>query len=250
MESSKIIWKTIPVWFIIIILLTGVIGASIIWFGIPEVPARYDEPFHVQISDELREDEWISVSDFPETKTKEPIDLTYGRFHDYLKITNERNRRVNVSVEIEAIVDGAIEKNDVGFAIFDGIIRPQDISVEKDTLEKQNQTEPIMNGSHNRELTLEKDETSKLTIVNIFRPSRYLNQDEFDLRIGWNFIREDPVSDPSLREIPRTIAEDIGPEIYNYTPLNFLIAIIGTIIASYIFYKKILNGSGGGKNDL
>ena len=231
MKGSKRTWKTLPVWFVILILIVGLIAVTGAWMLRIESPVEYDEPFSVKYSDELNE-EWKEIDEFPQNIDKNSIDLTYGTYHDYIKVTSERRRPVEIDVTFSANVDGELEHHHIGFALLEDVVGPNNVSWDEGgTVANHTDGNSSINwGFYTTSITLEKNRSQEFTIITVLSNNAPLKEEDNVLSINWEFKRAEVRTTPSDIDIPPALRR-----AYNLTPLLILISIVMT---SYIVYRK------------
>jgi len=212
-----------PIWVVAILLVVGTVLAAGIWLATVGSPATYGEPFVVEYSDETRfnaereEGEWENIKDFPYVHQKDPIDLTYNRFHEYIRVQHTGRDPINISMEI--IPEGVDNNHQLGFVMIEGFIGPEEISWEEIN---ENRTDDG-NTDFREDLRLEENE-KEFTIINIYDRNEDLELNspsiDEDVTIIWNFERH-----------------AVG--IYNFTPLIIIISIFIAGTITYVIFKDV-----------
>ncbi len=213
-------------WVVVIVLIVGTVVAAGIWLATVGSPATY-EPFVVEYADEEKLDngEWESITDFPYVHEKDPIDLTYGTFHEYIRIEHTGEKPVNVSVEIGPDND---ENNDLfRFVLIEDFVEPQRVSWDENRsvaiVNEENYTAET--GEYEEEFRLEEDD-KEFTLINIYQQNEEpetMDVDGNDVNVVWNFQRH-------------TV------EIYNFTPIILIISIIVAGTIGYSLFKYLKGG--------
>ncbi len=242
MELPEDKLKIIPIWFVAMILLIGAVGASGLWMMGFDFSPKYGEPLVIRYNDELKNDDWVNITEFPTETTSDPINLTYGTYHNYIQITHTGDRGVNITASFEPVVEGGVHPKQVGFVLLKGIVEPERARWEGDTIRYGSRRAKVKWGELEKTLTLESGETANYTLVHVLKENASIDPGKEDLRISWNFIRNDPVSDPSYRNLERAPYPEFGaggPDLFNTTPISILAAILGSAILGYILIKKI-----------
>ncbi len=234
-EGSKRTWKTLPVWFVILILIVGLIAATGAWMLRIESPVEYDEPFTVQYSDELNE-EWRVIDEFPKEVEKESIDLTYGTYHDYIKITSERRRPVEINVTFSSNVPYERDHIDVGFAFLEGIVNPNNVTWEDGgTVANHSRGNSNINwGFYQDNITLQRNFTKEYTIITVLSNNAPLKTEDDELSINWEFRRTEVRPTPSDVDIPPALRR-----AYNLTPFFLFASFVVTSIIVHRMFKDI-----------
>lgn len=239
MEGLNRMWKTIPVWFVILLLIVGAIAAAGVWMLRIESPGTYDEPFTVEYKDELDENEWEKVNEFPNQVETDPVDLTYGTFHNYVRLTSERRRPVLLNATFLAKTGGDLQPEDVGFVLLEGIVEPERIqwdSTERLSVQgpNDNRTAEIDWRYTQENITLEKGEPQEYTVIAVLSNNAPLDTGANDLLINWQFRRTEPTPSPEEVDIPTPL-----DRIYNFTPIILVVSIIITALIGYAMYKQM-----------
>ncbi len=233
-------WKTLPVWFVILLLIVGAVSVVGVWMLRIESPVTYDEPFTVEYRGELdEEDEWEEVTEFPEEIEADPIDLTYGTFHNYIRMTSERRRPISLNATFSADAEGELQSEHVGFVLLEGLIGPQEIewnSSETLTVQGQQDNNPaqIEWGFYQENITLDMEEPQEYTIITVLSNDAPVYAEENDLNINWAFRRAEVTPGPEEVDMPVPL-----DRIYNFTPIIIIVSIIITALVGYAMYKEM-----------
>lgn len=233
MEESNRIWKTIPVWFVILLLIVGAVAVTGVWMLRIESPVTYDEPFTVEYSDELNEDEWEEVEVPNEVKT-EPIDLTQGTFHNYIRLTSDRRRPISLNATFSAQTNGDLQPEHVGFVLLEGVVRPTEVTWNGDGVIHDAQEADIEWGHHQENITLEKEEPQEYTIITVLSNDAPQDTEDNGLSISWELRRTEITPGPEEVDIPTPL-----DRIYNFTPIILVVSIMITALIGYAMYKEM-----------
>ncbi len=200
-----------------------------------EYPVEYDEPFTVEYSDELNE-EWSVIDEFPKEIEEESIDLTYGTYHDYVKIRSERRRPVQINVTFST--NTAYEHNDldVGFAFLEGIVHPNNVTWEEGGIVANHSggNSNIEWGFYQDDITLKRNFTKEYTIITVLSNNAPLQQEDNELSINWMFRRAEVRPTPRDVEVPPALRR-----AYNLTPLLIFASFVATSIIVHQVFKDI-----------
>jgi len=233
-------WKTLPVWFVILLLIVGAVAVAGVWMLGIESPVTYDEPFTVEYRGELdEEDEWEEVTEFPDQIETDPIDLTYGTFHNYVRLTSEKRRPVSLNARFFADTNGYLQPQHVGFVLLEGVVDPQEIewnSTESFTIQgrQDNISAEIEWGFYQENITLEMEEPQDYTIITVLSNDAPVDTEENDLDINWAFRRGEITPGPEEVDVPVPL-----DRIYNFTPVIMIVSLIITVLIGYAMYKEI-----------
>ncbi len=228
--------KAIPVWLIVLILVVGTVAAAGLWMLSVDAPVRYEEPFTVEYSDELRMDEWEVITDFPYVSERGARDLTYRTFHDYFRISYEGRRPVHLNATFLVDARGDLEPYHVGFAVLEGVNSPDEITWDGNTAINGNRSADIRWGVHEENITLEANDTRDYTIINVLSNDAPLYTENDDLNIIWEFRRGEVKPRPIETRKPTPL-----PGVYNLTPA---LVAISTIISGIIGYALLKDMKG------
>ncbi len=233
MLGSKRTWKTLPVWFVIALLVVALVGAAGAWMLQLESSVRYDEPFTVRYSDELN-DEWKVIEDFPHEVEKDSIDLTYGTYHDFINITSQRRRPVEVISAFSVKNGEALETDHIGFVILEGLVDPANVTWNENgtSVSHGENSSEIQWGYHSKSITLEVDNPQTYTVITVLSNDAPLDQGDGDLSINWQFSRAEVRPGPFDSGSPTLLR---GP--YNLTPYILLGSVIITILIGFVAFK-------------
>lgn len=235
MNDSRREWKTLPVWFVILILIVGIITTTGAWMLRIESSVEYNEPFTVKYSDELNQ-EWEVIDEFPKKIDRESIDLTYGTYHDYIKITSERRRPMEIDVTFSPIVAGELKNHHVGFVLLEGVVRPENVTWEEGGLiaNHNDGSSTISWGSYNENITVEGNNTQEYTRITVLSNNAPLNHEDNELSISWDFKRAEIRPTPSEIDIPTPLRQ-----AYNLTPLLLFASLVFSSILVHRLFKDL-----------
>ncbi|MGM0509737.1 MAG: hypothetical protein ACQESD_01230 [Thermoplasmatota archaeon] len=218
------------------ILIVGTVAAVGLWMLRIEAPVEYEEPFVVEYSDELNQGKWQTIRSFPHEQEKGSIDLTYRTFHDYFRISYDGRKPVQLNATITADMARDFELQDIGFAIFEGIARPDEVTWHNNTPSYHGNQVEINWGFYTQEIDLDSNETEEFTVINVLSNDAPLSTGEDDLSITWDFYRSDPGLEHFVDELPPT-----DGDVYNATPILIVASVMITSVISYFLF-----GSKGG----
>ncbi len=125
--------KGIPVYAIVLILVSGTALGAGIWFLTVDVPVDYDEPVEITMYDERDgEETYVQLRDTHEYEDG-PVDMTYQSFYQYVEFDNPSEGITDLEIEVSLSVEGTTEENPIGFAVFnEEEIDPQDVEWTED----------------------------------------------------------------------------------------------------------------------
>ena len=132
--------KGIPVYVMALILVSGTVLGAGIWFLTVDVPVDYSDPVEITMYSERDAEGQIYPDDTEEMRLRttnehtQPADLVYETYHQHITFDNPDTGRdhVEILVSLEAQDNGGSLTNDIGFAVFEGEIRPEDVTWEYD----------------------------------------------------------------------------------------------------------------------
>jgi len=127
--------KGIPVYAIVLILVSGTALGAGIWFLTVDVPVDYDEPVEVYMWNERDDTETQFGGEGADFRLRdrheheEELDMTYETFHQYVKLENPNDGKENleVTVSLEAQDTDGEATEDIGFVVLEGDVDPLDI---------------------------------------------------------------------------------------------------------------------------
>ncbi len=226
--------KQIPVWVVALILVCGTVAAAGLWLLRMDAPISYQEPFIVKHSDELLYDQWETIDRFPYRAQRGPIDLTYRTFHEYISVSYEGRRSVNITATFVPEVSGVMEPYHVGFVLLEGIVDPENVTWNGNTAINGEQQGEIRWGFHETNIILGSREVKNYTVINVLSNSAPLYVCTRGVSISWHFARSevDPAVMDDIPGIPRD-------RVFNIAPITLLIALLLTAIVGYMMFKDI-----------
>jgi len=226
-------WKTLPVWFVIALVLVAVVGSTGVWMLQVESPASYDEPFTIKYSDELNED-WKMIDDFPHEVEKDSIDLTYGTYHDFINISSKRRRPVKIIAAFSGMTGENIHQEHIGFVILEGLVDPDDVIWNENgtVASYENNSKEIEWGHHEKSIVLNDGSPETYTLITVLSNNAPLDLENDELFINWQFSRAEVRPGPTDPDIPPVLRSP-----YNLTPYIILASAVITMIIGYLLFK-------------
>lgn len=227
MNRGDLALKQTRVWVVALLLMVGTVVGGGIWLTKVGSQTTYGEPFVVEYSDETRFDteqqdgEWNTIRDFPYVHEKDPADLTYPTFHEYIRVEHTGRGPVNVSIEIGT--EG--NEDQLRFVLIEDFVDPEEVSWDKNrSVARYNgETHELEINEYYQEFRLEEDE-KELTLINVYSGNGNENSETMevddDVTIIWNFRRH-------------------SIELYNFTPIIIIISIIIASNITYVLFKDV-----------
>ncbi len=224
-------WKKIMVISATFLMIATIIISQYLIFSIDTVVV---ERFTIEYSDELRDDEWEAFRDFPREDDIKTIDLTYGTFHEYIRVSHQGENTVHMNVTFEADTRYENDKNYIGFVILDGIVGPRDISWNQTSAIHNDQDGEIHWGFQHRNIVIPPGETRNYTIINVLNKSAPSQRIYERMWIRWHFESDEVmVSHPMELEL----LSEPWERVSRFTHLTFTASIIATAVIGYVLFK-------------
>ena len=224
-------WKKMMVISAIVIMICATFISQFIILRTDRV---VHQPFTIEHSDELSNGEWETFGRLPREEDIRTIDLTYGTFHEYIRITHRGDDVVYMNISLETDARYEAEKNYIGFVIFEGIVGPRDISWNQTSAINHNGAERISWGYQEKDVIMGAGETRNYTIISVLNRSAPSPRIYERMWIRWHFESDDIViAEPIAVEFPLDPRERLSP----LTPFTFTTSIISAIVIGYIIFK-------------
>ncbi|MFO7991313.1 MAG: hypothetical protein R6U61_03345 [Thermoplasmata archaeon] len=224
--------KVISVWLIALVLIVGTALAIGLWMLRMNPPVEYEEyggSFILEYTDERDYRDWEVVSSFPYEQDRERMDLTYRTFHNYFRLHYDGRDPLRLNATISAHVNNDFRLEHIGFALFEGIAEPGEITWSNNTAQYDGQEVTIHWAYYSEEILIDTNGTYEYTLINILSEDAPPYTESNGLHIMWDFYRDERATGGLITD--QLLASDRN--VYDVTPILLSVSLIVTFIVGY-----------------